>query len=63
MYLYMYISSMQSFRGDSEILQRTDALTETRKGEPEKEGATGLRGMTMAFETHGMYVWREYTKM
>lgn len=54
---------MQSFRGDSEILQRTDALTETRKGEPEKEGATGLRGMTMAFETHGMYVWREYTKM
>ncbi len=69
MYLYMYISSMQSFRGDWEILQSwqsKDALSETRKRELEearKEGATGLRGMTMAFETHSMYVWIEYTKM
>lgn len=31
---------------------------------PEKEGATGLRGMTMAFwNSQYVYVWREYTKM
>lgn len=32
---------------------------------PEKERATGLRGMTMAFwlNSQYVYVWREYTKM
>lgn len=48
---------MQSFCGDSEILhswQSKDTLSETRKGELEearKEGAYGLSGMTMTFDT------------